>query len=159
MEYVSRNTNRPAVGIVAVHDDGRVVLVEQFRPPINASVVELPAGLAGDIEGEEDEQLLCAAKRELEEETGYTADHWQQLVSGFSSPGLTDESISLFMAKGLHKSGDGGGVEGESIVLHEIPMGEVLSWLAARGQAVDIKLLAGLFCRPAGPQVGRFHQL
>ena len=144
-EFVSRNTQRPAVGIVAIHDDGRVVLVEQFRPPVGASLIELPAGLAGDVVGAEDEALLIAAQRELQEETGYTADHWQQLVSGYSSPGLTDESICLFLARGLSKTSDGGGVEGESIHLHEIPIDEVIPWLAARNQAVDIKLLAGLF--------------
>jgi len=144
-EFVSRNTQRPAVGIVAIHDDGRVVLVEQYRPPVGQSLIELPAGLVGDMVGAEDEALLLAAQRELEEETGYTAVRWQQLVSGYSSPGLTDESICLFMARGLSKTSAGGGVEGESIQLHEIPIDEVLDWLAARHQAVDIKLLAGLF--------------
>ena len=144
-EFVSRNTPRPAVGIVALHDDGRVVLVEQYRPPVGASLIELPAGLTGDITGNEDEALLLAAQRELEEETGYTASHWQPLVSGYSSPGLTDESICLFLARGLSKTGLGGGVEGESIQLHEILIDEVLPWLAERHQAVDIKLLAGLF--------------
>ncbi len=144
-EYVSRNTNRPAVGIVAVHDDRRVVLVEQYRPPLQSKVIELPAGLAGDIEGAEDEQLLVAAKRELEEETGYTARHWQALLSGFSSPGLTDESVTLFLARGLTRASEGGGVEGEDIALHEIPMDSILDWLASRGQSADLKLLAGLF--------------
>ena len=144
-EFVSRNTQRPAVGIVAIHDDGRVVLVEQFRPPVGASLIELPAGLAGDVAGAEDEALLIAAQRELQEETGYTAAHWQQLLSGYSSPGLTDESICLFLARGLTKTSDGGGVDGESIHLHEIPINEVIPWLVTRNQAVDIKLLAGLF--------------
>lgn len=144
-EFVSRNTNRPAVGIVAIHDDGRVVLVEQFRPPVGESLVELPAGLAGDVTGAEDEALLLAAQRELQEETGYVAARWQQLISGFSSPGLTDESICLFLARGLSKTSDGGGVGGESIELHEIPIDEVIPWLTKRNQAVDIKLLAGLF--------------
>ena len=144
-EFVSRNTQRPAVGIVAIHDDGRVVLVEQFRPPVGESLIELPAGLAGDIVGAEDEALLLAAQRELQEETGYTAEHWQPLISGYSSPGLTDESICLFLARGLSKTSAGGGVAGESIQLHEIPIDEVFDWLAERHQAVDIKLLAGLF--------------
>jgi len=144
-EFVSRNTQRPAVGIVAMHDDGRVILVEQFRPPVGESLVELPAGLAGDVVGAENEALLIAAQRELQEETGYTAAHWQQLITGYSSPGLTDESVCLFLARGLSKTSDGGGVEGESIQLHEIPIDEVIPWLVKRNQAVDIKLLAGLF--------------
>lgn len=144
-EYVVRNTARPAVGIVAMHNDGRVVLVEQFRPPLGKSLIELPAGLAGDIQGEEDELLVVAAQRELLEETGYSAKHWQSLCSGFSSPGLTDESVHLFLARDLSKTSAGGGTEHESIQIHEIAMDQILDWLAARGQSVDIKLLAGLF--------------
>ncbi len=144
-EFVSRNTRRPAVGIVAMHDDGRVVLVEQFRPPVGTTLIELPAGLAGDIVGAEDEALLLAAQRELEEETGYTAADWQLLVTGYSSPGLTDESVTMFLARGLTKTGAGGGTAGEAIQLHEIPIDDVLPWLAHRDLAVDVKLLAGLF--------------
>jgi 8-oxo-dGTP pyrophosphatase MutT (NUDIX family) len=70
-EYAKRNTARPAVGIVAVTDDGKVVLVEQHRPPVGRNVIELPAGLSGDIAGSEEETLLEAAQRELLEETGY----------------------------------------------------------------------------------------
>lgn len=144
-EYVSRNTRRPAVGIVAVHDDSRVILVEQYRPPIAKKLIELPAGLAGDGVGEEDEALLIAAQRELLEETGYHADRWRQLVSGYSSPGLTDESIVLFLAQDLTKVAAGGGVAGESIEVHEIEIQRVLPWLDQRGQSADLKLLAGLF--------------
>src|SRR5262245_2271611 len=81
-EYATRNTRRPAVGIVALTDDGKVVLVEQNRPPVGATVIELPAGLAGDIAGAEQEPLLAAAQRELLEETGYVASRWTQLISG-----------------------------------------------------------------------------
>ncbi|MEQ9380064.1 MAG: NUDIX hydrolase, partial [Pirellulales bacterium] len=78
-EYASRNTLKPAVGIVAVTDTGRVILVEQHRPPVGRSVIELPAGLSGDIAGSENEALLEAAKRELLEETGYVASRWSEL--------------------------------------------------------------------------------
>jgi ADP-ribose pyrophosphatase len=144
-EFATRNTQRPAVGIVAITDDGRVVLVEQFRPPVGANVIELPAGLAGDIPGAEHETLLTAAKRELFEEAGYTAARWTELGSGYSSPGLTNESVVLFLAEGLDKSGTGGGDESEAITIHEVELDEVLSWLANKGAMADLKLLAGLF--------------
>ncbi|MFO0915877.1 MAG: NUDIX hydrolase [Pirellulales bacterium] len=144
-EYVSRNTSKPAVGIVAVTDEGSVLLVEQHRPPVERTVMELPAGLSGDIPGREDEALLEAAKRELLEETGYSADRWTELATGYSSPGLTDESITLFLAEGLRREAPGGGDGDEHIVVHEVPLAEVLPWLTKRRAIVDLKLLAGLF--------------
>lgn len=143
-EYATRNVPRPAVGIVAVTDSGDVLLVEQHRPPVNKNVFELPAGLSGDIAGREDEPLVEAAKRELLEETGFVAGRWTELVNGYSSPGLTDESITLFLAEGLKKEGPGGGDDSEDITIHEAPINGVLPWLAKRQAAADLKLLAGL---------------
>lgn len=144
-EYATRNVARPAVGIVAVTEVGDVLLVEQHRPPVAERVVELPAGLSGDIAGKEDEPLVEAAKRELLEETGYVARRWTELLTGYSSPGLTDESITLFLAEGLTREGAGGGDESESITVHEVPLGEVLSWLQSKAAVADLKLLAGLY--------------
>jgi ADP-ribose pyrophosphatase len=144
-EYATRKTDKSAVGIVAVNDSGEVVLVEQYRPPVNRKVVELPAGLSGDIAGKENETLLEAAQRELFEETGYAAARWTELLSGYSSPGLTDESITLFLAEGLTRTGPGGGDHSEDITIHEIPLEDVLIWLKRRGFMADLKLLAGLF--------------
>jgi nicotinamidase/pyrazinamidase len=143
-EFVTRHVRRPAVGIVALTDDGCVVLVEQYRPPVVERVVELPAGLTGDVAGSEDESLVDSAKRELREETGYEAARWTELCSGYSSPGLTDEMIVLFLAEGLTKRGPGGGDANENITLHEVPRREVLLWLTERGARADLKLLAGL---------------
>lgn len=148
-EYATRNTARPAVGIVAVTDAGKVLLVEQYRPPVGRKVIELPAGLSGDIAGAEDEALLDAAKRELLEETGYVAGRWTELLNGYSSPGLTDESITLFLAEGLRREGPGGGDASEEITVHEVPLDEVLNWLRDRGAAADLKLLAGMFAAQA----------
>lgn len=144
-EYVSRPNATGVVGVIAVDDEQRVVLVEQYRPPVSARVIEIPAGLVGDIDDRE--SLLAAAKRELEEETGYTASSWVQLHAACSSPGLTDEMVTFFLARGLTQTGTGGGDEHENITVYTVPLDEVPKWLeAARDRDVftDMKLLAGL---------------
>jgi ADP-ribose pyrophosphatase len=144
-EFATRARGLPGVGIVALTDDGCVLLVEQYRPPVGERVFELPAGLAGDVIGAEDETLLAAAQRELLEETGYVGQHWTELTAGYSSPGLTDELIALFLAEGLQRQGAGGGDHSEEIAVHEVPIDRVLPWLAVRGAKADLKLLAGLY--------------
>lgn len=144
-EYATRNTPKSVVGIVAITEDNRVVFVEQYRPPAGCQVIELPAGLVGDLQDQSDESALESAQRELLEETGYTARHWTHLGASYSTPGLTDESIELYLAEGLEKQHEGGGIEGESITLHEIPLEEIVPWLTQRGMRTDLKLLAGLY--------------
>jgi len=148
-EYVSRTTNRPVVAIVAIDKQDHLILVEQFRPPINSNVIELPAGLAGDIEGAEDEALLDAAKRELEEETGYTTNHWRRVTNGLSSAGLTDESTEVFAATEVVQTSSGGGVAGENITLHRVPMDGLLRWLTQRRLPYDLKLLGAVYAATA----------
>ncbi|HJS09165.1 MAG TPA: NUDIX hydrolase [Pirellulales bacterium] len=148
-EFATRNTKRPSVGIVAITNAGKIVLVEQYRPPVSRPVVELPAGLAGDVSGAENEALVEAAKRELLEETGYVAARWTELGSGYTSPGLTDESIVLFLAQGLTKQSAGGGDGSEQITIHEIPLEAVAGWLHANEHSLDLKLLAGLYAAQA----------
>lgn len=148
-EFATRHTKQPAVAIVAITDAGKVVLVEQYRLPMGQSTIELPAGLAGDVAGAEDEASIEAAKRELLEETGYAATRWTELVRGCSSPGLTDESVVLFLAEGLQKQSDGGGDESEQITIHEVPLEDVLRWLNESKALADFKLLAGLFLAQA----------
>lgn len=143
-EYVTRTVQQSAVAILAITQDQRVVLVEQYRPPVGHRVVEIPAGLAGDIQGQEDEALLVAAQRELREETGYIASEWTELCGTYSSPGLTDERIVLFLAQGLNRVEAGGGDPSEEIVVHEVPLEEVFQWLRERNADPDIKLLAAL---------------
>ncbi len=132
-EYATRTKVSGIVGIVAVTDEGNLILVEQDRPPVGRRVIELPAGLAGDEAGHEAEDLAAAARRELLEETGYEAAGMTFLVEGPPSAGLSDEVITLFLATGLRRAGRAGGVGGEDITLHEIPLGDVPAWLAARG--------------------------
>lgn len=149
-EYASRARAIRAAVILAV-DDGEVLLVEQFRVPLNRRCLELPAGLIGDDAGGEDDDPLSAAKRELEEETGYIAEHWVDLGEFYSSPGMITESFTLLKASGLTKVSAGGGVEGENIAVHRVKLGEVDQFIAdfrAGDVAIDVRLLALL-----GPQL------
>jgi ADP-ribose pyrophosphatase len=86
-----------AVGVVALDDDGRVVLVQQYRHPVRRRLDELPAGLL-DVDGEPGS---AAAARELMEEAGLAAASWHVLVDALTSPGMTDEAIRLYLARDL----------------------------------------------------------
>lgn len=142
-EYVSRARNIRAAVIIPV-DGEDVVLVEQYRVPLGCNCIELPAGLIGDDDGSEDEDPLEAAKRELEEETGYRARDWANLGDFVSSPGMVSESFTLLRASGLEQVSDGGGVEGENITVHRVKLADLPAFVAdarARGLAIDVKLL------------------
>jgi ADP-ribose pyrophosphatase len=155
-EYVTRKGASGVVVVAAMTDEGNVLLVEQFRPPIGRRVIELPAGLAGDVEGTADEPLSEAANRELLEETGYRAARLEHVFTGPSSAGLTDEMVSLFVAAGLDRVSPGGGVEGEEIVIHEIPLAQIDRWLADRTQEgclIDVRVYAGLYFLRRGAAV------
>lgn len=140
-EYVARARNIEAAVILAI-DNGHVLLVDQYRVPLKAKCLELPAGLVGDDSA--GEAVEVAAIRELEEETGYRAAHMTSLGRYYSSPGMVSESFTLLRAEGLEKISDGGGVEGEGITVHRVPLDEVPGYVAARraeGFAIDVKLL------------------
>ncbi len=146
-EYATRPRIGGIVAVIALSGDGQIVLVEQYRPAVERNVLELPAGLAGDTSQTRGEPLVEAAKRELLEETGYTAARWQRLFDAFTSPGLTDESLTFFLATGLSRSGPGGGDASERITVHTVALHEVDAFIARRcrdGCAVDLKLHAGL---------------
>jgi ADP-ribose pyrophosphatase len=140
-EYVSRTRGVSAAAILAV-DDGHVLLVEQYRVPIAARCLELPAGLVGDEE--EGEAAATAAIRELEEETGYRAERAVDLGRFHASPGMSSEGFNLLRAEGLTKVGEGGGIAGEDIEVHRVRVEDVPAFVAGRraaGVAVDSKLL------------------
>jgi ADP-ribose pyrophosphatase len=140
-EYVSRTRNIGAAVILAVHE-GAVILVEQYRVPIGATCLELPAGLIGDEE--EGEAIEVAAIRELEEETGFRAERMVDLGRYYASSGMSSEGFTLLRAEGLTRVGQGGGVEGEDIVVHRVPLPELPDFVAhkrSEGCAMDAKLL------------------
>jgi ADP-ribose pyrophosphatase len=152
-EYVTRPGTTGVVVIVAVTDDGRLVLVEQLRPAVHGRVVELPAGMAGDAEDRRAETLAEAAARELREETGYGAQRMDRLAEGPIAVGVSDEVITFFAARGLSRVGPGGGDDSEDITVHEVPLGELRSFLSEKqraGLAVDPKIYAGLYLLEAG---------
>jgi ADP-ribose pyrophosphatase len=152
-EFVGRVGGVTAVVILAIDAEGRVVLIEQDRVPIGRRCLELPAGLVGDEE--EGEEIAVAALRELEEETGYRAGGIVELGHFHSSPGMSAEHFTLVRAEGLTRTGEGGGVSGEDIEVHLVPLAEVPQLVAARraaGVAIDAKLL--LLLAPALLQPG-----
>ena len=147
-EYAERVNATGAAIIVAVTAEEKLLLVEQYRIPCHARTIELPAGIIGDEPGAGNEAHADAARRELLEETGYWADAIEPLVTGPASSGLASELVTLFRATGLRRSGTGGGIGHEDIVVHEVPLGEVERWLdekARSGILVDPKVFAGLF--------------
>jgi ADP-ribose pyrophosphatase len=147
-EFARRAKSSGIVAIVAVTREDKLLLVEQFRPPVGKRVVELPAGLAGDVAGHETEELAAAAKRELLEETGYEAKAMKPLAEGPPSAGLSDEVITMFLARGLTKTGDGAGDGSEDITLHEVAVARVPAFLkrkAREGCLIDLKVYGGLY--------------
>lgn len=86
-----------AVGVIPVTDDGKVIIERQFRYPLNQIITEIPAGKLDSFT----EDRLSAAKRELEEETGYTAKEWIPLGDYYPTPAYCDERITLYLARGL----------------------------------------------------------
>ncbi|MEM9301390.1 MAG: NUDIX hydrolase [Pseudomonadota bacterium] len=147
-EYCERTNATGVVTIAALTPARELILTEQFRPPVRAAVFELPAGLAGDEPGTTEESLATAARRELEEETGFRALELVHVGRGPSSAGLTSELIDFFIAPKTERIGPGGGTAGENITVHLVPIAAMGDWIQARfeaGDLVDPKVLSGLW--------------
>ena len=146
-EFASRCNASGVVVIVAVTDEGAIVLVEQHRKPVRARVIELPAGLIGDHVDPED-SVIEAARRELLEETGYAAEHLEILMACPSSAGMSDEIITFVTATGLQRIGPGGGDASEDIEVVVVPLEQVDQWLTRQhsaGRQMDPKIYAALY--------------
>lgn len=147
-EYVDRVNATGAAIIIAVTAEQKVLLVEQYRIPVHARTIELPAGIIGDEPGSSDESHAEAARRELLEETGYAAGLIEAMTTGPACSGITSERVTLFRAFDLRRLGAGGGVAHEDITVHEVPLAEIVPWLEAKaktGVLVDPKVYSGLF--------------
>lgn len=130
-----------AVGVVALDDDDRIVLINQYRHPVGRYLDELPAGLL-DVPGE---AALEAARRELSEEAGITASDWHVLVDLYTSPGMTDEAIRVFLARGLSDALERFAPQHEEITLtvSRIPLYKAVR-RALSGEITNAAAVAGI---------------
>ncbi len=138
--------------MIALTDDGEIVLTEQVRKPVDARVIDLPAGLIGDEDPSAD--AVTTAKKELEEETGFTCERVEILTTGPTSPGITSERVVLARAHGLKRTGAGGGVGNENITVHLVPLEQLERWLTDqehRGILIDMKVWASLYFVTTSP--------
>jgi len=144
-EYAEHRTASEAVLVMALTEDGRVVLVEEFRPAVNAPVVSPPAGLVGD---EGPEEPAEAARRELAEETGYEADSFEPLGRGPGSAGQSSETVIFYLARGARRTGEQAPHDRGVLRVHEVPIAEMSRFASEReaaGALVDPKVWAGLY--------------
>jgi ADP-ribose pyrophosphatase len=117
-----------AVAVVALDDDQRVLMIRQYRHPVQGKLWEIPAGLR-DVPGED---LLAAAQRELAEEASYRASQWSVVADWYPSPGFSDERIRCFLARGLEEITEG---DRTFVMTHEeaylerawLPLGEAVA--------------------------------
>ena len=140
-EYASRVSGINAVVILAEYE-GQVILVDQPRVGPDCRCVELPAGLVGDVDP--DATVESTAIKELEEETGFTAERVERLGDFYASPGMLSESFTLVRAHGLRRIGQGGGDEHEDINVHLVARADIPNFLEqkrAEGFGIDVKLL------------------
>ncbi len=147
-EYVKRVKANGAVVIIAVTDAGELILVEQTRIPLQGKTIELPAGITGDSDAVAGESFISAAQRELLEETGYSARHAEVILQGPTAPGLTSEQLTFVHMQGLVREHAGGGVDGEDISVHLVPLAEVHEWLQRKrseGCLIEPRIYAGLW--------------
>jgi 8-oxo-dGDP phosphatase len=138
--------HRDAVAVVALTDDRKVVLIRQYRHPLGTAIWELPAGLL-DVDGE---PALLAAQRELAEETDLVAESWSELLGVHTSPGFTDEFITIYLATGLspapeahHRVGEEAGIEVERFDL------DAAVAMVFRGEITNATAVVGLLAAAA----------
>jgi len=126
-----------AVAVVALDEADNIILVKQYRKPIERVLMEIPAGTL-----EEGEDPLECARRELEEETGYNALHWEKILSYYSTPGFTDELLHVYLATGL-TGGSPNPDSDEFVEMVRLPLTEAYK-LIFSGQIADGKSIIGI---------------
>jgi ADP-ribose pyrophosphatase len=134
-EYI---THPGAVAVLALLDNGKLVMERQYRYPLHREFIELPAG---KIDANED--ILVCAQRELLEETGYVAREWIHLTTAWPCIGYADECMEYFLARGLTHEGSQLD-DGEFLEVFELSLEEALEWVRA-GRISDSKTIVGLF--------------
>lgn len=127
-----------AIGIVPILPDGRVLLIKQYRIALEKEIYEIPAGTR-----EPGEEPIITAKRELIEETGYRTDNFTELTTIYTSPGILQEELVLYLAQDL-TPGESAPEDGEKINLTPMTWDEINQLIDA-GEIADGKTLAGLF--------------
>ncbi len=145
-EFVARQ--HAVAVIIAWTPERELLLVEQYRIPIQQRTIELPAGLVGDHDGQAEESLLDAAARELVEETGWQAKSLRPIMHCPTSAGLSSEEVTFVWAEDLELVGPGGGDDSEDISVHRIPASAIDEWLLDRyraGMAIDPKIYTALY--------------
>jgi ADP-ribose pyrophosphatase len=152
-EFIHRR--HPVVVMVAWTPAEELLLVEQYREPLSTHTIELPAGLVGDEAGREDEGLLLAAQRELEEETGWKAAVLEEIMRCPTSAGISDEIAVFIRCDDLVQTGPGGGTASENITVHRVPAADIDRWLdkqRAQGKHLDPKIYSALYWTRSGPR-------
>ena len=129
-----------AAAVLPVTSEGKILMVRQYRNALNRYTLEIPAG---KLDHGPDEDPAECAKRELSEETGYDAEHWQQLISIATTPGFSDEIIHLYKAWGLQKFAQHTD-EDEFIGVQAFTPAE-LRRMVADGELYDAKTLCALY--------------
>ena len=127
-----------AVCVIPVTDDGRVAVERQYRYPIDQVITEIPAGKLDSPS----EDRLEAAKRELKEETGITADRWTDMGIFYSAPAYSDEKITMYLAQDLH-FGEQQLDEDEFLNIELVPMKDLVEEVLA-GKIIDGKTQAAI---------------
>ena len=159
-EFAERaHGNGMAVIVIAVTPEDNILFVEQYRVPLGKRTIEMPAGLVGDDHAHD--TFESAAYRELIEETGWEAARIEVLLTGPTSSGMSNERIAFVRATQLKRVGDGGGVDGEGITVHEVPRTQAPAWLVQKqreGYELDLKLWAGLWMLERNPDGSPFDR-
>ena len=127
-----------AVVILPLFDDGAVLLERQFRYPLNQVFIEFPAGKI-----DPDENPLSTAKRELLEETGYTATDWQYICTIHNAIAYSDEHLDIFLAQGL-QAGNSQPDDEEFLEIFKLPLTDLMD-LVQKGGITDVKRIIGAF--------------